>query len=67
MKILIVDDQATVRTAMRSVLTKLGFNSIIQADDGDTALEQLKKDKDIGLIIRICTCRRYPASNFWKP
>ncbi|OQX15273.1 MAG: hypothetical protein BWK80_41100 [Desulfobacteraceae bacterium IS3] len=51
MKILIVDDQATVRTAMRSVLTKLGFNSIIQADDGDTALEQLKKDKDIGLII----------------
>lgn len=51
MKILIVDDQATVRAAMRSVLTKLGFNSIIQADDGDTALEQLKKDKDIGLII----------------
>ncbi len=51
MKILIVDDQATVRTAMRSVLTKLGFKHIIQADDGDTALDQLKTDKDIGLII----------------
>jgi two-component system chemotaxis response regulator CheY len=50
MKILVVDDFATMRRIVKNILTQLGYKSIIEADDGTTALEVLKKEK-IGLII----------------
>jgi len=41
--ILIVDDFATMRRILKNMLKQLGFVKIIEADDGTTALEQLKK------------------------
>ena len=41
-KILIVDDFATMRRILKNILKQLGFVNISEADDGTTALEQLK-------------------------
>ena len=50
MKILVVDDFATMRRIIKNILTQLGFKNIIEADDGTTALNVLKSEK-IGLIV----------------
>jgi two-component system, chemotaxis family, chemotaxis protein CheY len=50
MKILIVDDFATMRRIMKNILKQIGFSNIIEADDGTTALEELKKNA-VDLII----------------
>ncbi|RPI75049.1 MAG: response regulator [Desulfobacteraceae bacterium] len=49
-KVLIVDDFATMRRIVKGVLKQLGFNNIIEAEDGNAALEELRKDK-FGLIV----------------
>lgn len=49
-KILVVDDFATMRRIVKNILTQLGFKNIIEADDGSTALDVLKKEK-VDLII----------------
>jgi len=41
-KVLIVDDFATMRRIVKNVLKQIGFTNITEADDGSTALEQLK-------------------------
>lgn len=43
-KILIVDDFATMRRILKNILKQLGFNNITEADDGTTALEELAKN-----------------------
>ncbi|MFH1019956.1 MAG: response regulator [Pseudomonadota bacterium] len=50
MKILVVDDFATMRRIIKNILTQLGFKNIIEADDGTTALDVLKSER-IGLIV----------------
>ena len=50
MKVLVVDDFATMRRIVKNVLKQIGFTKIIEADDGSTALAVLKKDK-VDLII----------------
>jgi len=45
MKVLIVDDFATMRRILRNILKQIGFNNISEADDGKTALKELKKEK----------------------
>jgi two-component system, chemotaxis family, chemotaxis protein CheY len=50
MKILVVDDFATMRRIMKNILKQIGFSNIIEADDGTTALEELKKTT-VDLII----------------
>ncbi|MGC1459817.1 MAG: chemotaxis response regulator CheY [Steroidobacteraceae bacterium] len=42
MKFLIVDDFATMRRMVRSVLTELGYTNVTEADDGSTALPLLR-------------------------
>ncbi len=49
-KVLVVDDFATMRRIVKGVLKQLGFTDIIEAEDGSLALEELKKEK-IGLIV----------------
>jgi two-component system chemotaxis response regulator CheY len=44
MKVLIVDDFATMRRILRNILKQIGFTNISEADDGKTALKKLKKD-----------------------
>ena len=49
-KILVVDDLAGMRTALRQVLGKLGFDAIVECEDGTQALDRLRGD-DITLVI----------------
>jgi two-component system, chemotaxis family, chemotaxis protein CheY len=50
MKILVVDDFATMRRIVKNILMQLGYKNIIEADDGTTALEILQGEP-MGLII----------------
>ncbi len=45
MKVLIVDDFATMRRIVKNILTQLGFKNFIEADDGSVAWEILQKEK----------------------
>ena len=49
-KILVVDDFATMRRILKGNLRQLGFSNILEAEDGRLALEELKKNK-VDLII----------------
>ncbi len=42
--ILVVDDSVGIRLAAKKVFQNLGFNKVSVADDGTTALEELKKE-----------------------
>jgi len=45
MKVLIVDDFATMRRILKNILKQIGFSNITEADDGKTALIELKKEQ----------------------
>jgi two-component system chemotaxis response regulator CheY len=49
-KILIVDDFATMRRILKNILKQLGFKNLVEADDGTTAWEVLE-NQEIDLII----------------
>ncbi len=50
MKILIVDDQDSMRKALSKIIQELGVKDIVEADDGDTALPKLKEEKIDAII-----------------
>ncbi len=45
MKVLVVDDFATMRRIVKNILKQIGFNNIIEAEDGKSALKMLQNDK----------------------
>ncbi len=45
MNILVVDDFNTMRRIIRNILKQLGFDNCSEAENGQRALEVLKKDK----------------------
>ncbi|MBF0237475.1 MAG: response regulator [SAR324 cluster bacterium] len=45
MKILIVDDFTKMRAIMRSTLRKLGYDNVIEADNGESALIKLQHER----------------------
>ena len=49
--ILIVDDYSTMLRILRNLLAQLDFNNVVDASDGDEALQKLLTAGDIGLII----------------
>ena len=49
-KILIVDDFATMRRILKNILKQLGFKNLVEADDGTTAWDVLE-GQGIDLII----------------
>ena len=59
--VLIVDDQEFVRTIVRSMLTQMGVESILEASDGTSALEVVgQKVPDI----IICDVQMRPVDGF---
>lgn len=50
MKVLIVDDFATMRRIVRNILRQIGFTNMIEAEDGKAALKVLKKE-NVDLIL----------------
>jgi two-component system, chemotaxis family, chemotaxis protein CheY len=50
MKVLVVDDFATMRKIVRNILKQIGFEDIIEAEDGSAALRMIKNES-IGLVV----------------
>ncbi|HOI74174.1 MAG TPA: response regulator [Syntrophales bacterium] len=50
LKLLIVDDFATMRKVIRNILKQIGYENVVEAEDGSIALRVLKSQK-IDLII----------------
>jgi len=50
MKVLVVDDFATMRRIVKNILREIGFTNISEAENGKDALKELKKDK-YGLVM----------------
>ncbi|MFH1154669.1 MAG: response regulator [Pseudomonadota bacterium] len=44
MKLLVVDDKTSIRSAMTAILHELGFNDIVEAVDGNDAWFKLKAE-----------------------
>lgn len=45
MKVLIVDDFATMRKILRNILKQIGFTNITEVDDGKSGPKALQKEK----------------------
>lgn len=43
--ILVVEDERNMRKTLRSMLGSIGFKNVLEADDGDTAINVLKSEK----------------------
>jgi len=50
-KILVVDDFPTMRKIIRQVLSQIGYSDVIEAQDGQMALEVLKQNPEVSFII----------------
>ena len=50
LKVLVVDDEARMRKLVKDFLTIKGF-SVIEAEDGENAVDIFFKQKDIALVI----------------
>ena len=44
MKVLLVDDSKTMRNIQKKVLTQLGYETLIEAEDGQQALQQVEAE-----------------------
>ena len=45
MRVLVVDDFSTMRRIVKNILRQIGFNNVVEADDGTTAWDVLNRDK----------------------
>jgi two-component system, chemotaxis family, chemotaxis protein CheY len=50
MRVLVVDDFATMRKIVRNILKQIGFEDITEAEDGNAALRVIKSE-NIGLVV----------------
>ena len=46
MRVLVVDDFSTMRRIVRNILRQLGFQNVVEADDGTSAWEVLNREKN---------------------
>ncbi len=51
MKILLVDDSNTMRRIQKNTLKQIGYDNVIEAGDGVEALEALKANPDVNLML----------------
>ena len=50
LKVLVVDDMSTMRRIVKNVLKQIGFSDMVEAENGQDALNKLKAG-DIGFIV----------------
>jgi two-component system chemotaxis response regulator CheY len=50
MKVLVADDFATMRKIVRNILKQIGFDDIVEAEDGQAAMQVLRNE-NIGLVV----------------
>ncbi len=52
LKVLVVDDMSTMRRIVKNVLKQIGFSDMVEAENGQDALNKLKAaDAGIGLVV----------------
>lgn len=51
MKILLVDDSSTMRRIQKNTLGSLGYTDVVEAEDGADALEKLRENADVALVL----------------
>ncbi len=51
MKLLLVDDSSTMRRIQKTQLENLGINDIIEAENGEVALEKLADNMPVDLVL----------------
>ncbi|MEA1932927.1 MAG: response regulator [Thermodesulfobacteriota bacterium] len=51
MKILVIDDDTTMRRIIKNLLSQIGFINIIEAEDGQAALDILQGEGGFGLLV----------------
>ncbi len=51
MKILLVDDSATMRRIQKTQLTGLGVNDIVEAENGEDALSKLQANMPLDVVL----------------
>ncbi|MGB1200619.1 MAG: response regulator [Cognaticolwellia aestuarii] len=52
-KILLVDDSAMIRKALRRYLAQLGYNNVVEADDGSTAVTMEQQEQPDFMIMDV--------------
>ncbi|KXJ51740.1 MAG: two-component system response regulator [Colwellia sp. Phe_37] len=52
-KILLVDDSAMIRKALRRYLAQLGYNNVVEADDGSTAVTMVQQEQPDFMIMDV--------------
>jgi len=60
--VLVVDDEPDVRKVVRMTLEKVGYD-VIEAEDGEKAIAEVKKDENMLLLTLIITDIRMPNMN----
>ncbi|GJL65283.1 MAG: hypothetical protein NPIRA05_02540 [Nitrospirales bacterium] len=60
--VLVVDDEPDVRKVVRMTLEKSGYN-VLEAEDGEKAIAEVKKDENSMLLSLIITDIRMPNMN----
>jgi two-component system chemotaxis response regulator CheY len=50
MKVLVVDDFSTMRRIVKNILRQLGFENIVEADDGETAVRKLESERIVFVV-----------------
>ncbi len=60
--VLVVDDEPDVRKVVRMTLEKSGYD-VLEAEDGEKAIEEVKKDENSMLLSLIITDIRMPNMN----
>ena len=51
LKVLVVDDMSTMRRIIKNVLKQIGFSDMVEAENGQDALNKLKADGGFGLVV----------------
>ena len=54
LKVMVIDDQASMRRIVRQLLASNGIRDVLEAGDGAEALEQLQKPEHAGVDLVIC-------------
>ena len=54
LKVMVIDDQASMRRIVRQLLASNGIRNVLEAGDGAEALEQLQKPEHEGVDLVIC-------------
>ena len=51
MKILVVEDSSTIKKIIKSTVNSMGYDNVLEADDGLEAMDILNANPDINLVI----------------